>query len=457
MFQPAADLRIDAGWIIPVQPADTLLADHSLLVKDGRIAALLPAAAADAWSSREHVRLPGHVLIPGLVNLHAHAAMTLLRGIGSDLPLMRWLQDHIWPAEARHVSAGFVRDGTRLACLEMLKAGVTCFNDMYFFSEAVLDAAEAAGMRVAAGLIVVDAPTPYAGDPDDYLQKGLALRDAWRGHPLAHFCLAPHAPYTVGDSTLEKIATYAAQLDLPIHMHIHETEAEIQHSLAQYGVRPLARLNSLGLLTPGLIAVHAVHLNAPEIDLLAEHGCHVAHCPSSNLKLASGFAPVASMLAAGINVGIGTDGAASNNRLDMLAELRLAALLGKAVAADPAALPARQALRMATLAGARALGLEALIGSLEAGKMADVVAIDLQRPSTQPCYDPVAQVVYSAGGDQVSHVWIGGKAVLAEGHCQTLDAAEIMARAHVWRGRIGIGEELKPAPDTPPAPSPAEP
>ncbi|MDP2831689.1 MAG: TRZ/ATZ family hydrolase [Pseudomonadota bacterium] len=437
MSEKIADLRIDAGRIIPVEPENTVLSGHSLLIKNDRIAALLPSAEADNWISRERVHLPGHALIPGLVNLHGHAAMTLLRGYADDLPLMTWLREHIWPAEERHVSPGFVRDGTRLACLEMLKTGVTCFNDMYFFSEAVVEAAVEAGMRVAAGLIVVDAPTPYAADPDGYLQKGLALRDAWIDHPLAHFCLAPHAPYTVGDRTLEKIATYAAQLDLPIHMHIHETEAEIQHSLAQYGVRPLARLKALGLLTPGLIAVHAVHLNEEEIGWLASHGCHVAHCPSSNLKLASGFAPVAALLAAGVNVGIGTDGAASNNRLDMLGELRLAALLGKAVAADPAALPAHRVLRMATLAGARALGLDAQIGSLEVGKMADVAAINLDHPATQPCYDPISQLVYSAGSDQISHVWIGGKAVVIEGRCQTLDEAEIIGRAHVWRGRIG--------------------
>ncbi len=440
MTEKIADLRIDAGWIVPVEPDDTVLSGHSLLVKDGRIVALLPSSEADNWISRERVHLPGHVLVPGLVNLHTHAAMTLLRGFADDLPLMTWLQEHIWPAENRHVSVGFVRDGTRLACLEMLKAGVTCFNDMYFFSEAVVEAAVEAGMRVAAGLIVVDAPTPYAGDADDYLQKGLALRDVWAGdevaNPLVHFCLAPHAPYTVGDRTLEKIATYAAQLDLPIHMHIHETEHEIQQSIEKFGVRPLARLDALGLLTPGLIAIHAVHLNAAEIGLLASHGCHVAHCPSSNLKLASGFAPVAAMLAAGVNVGIGTDGAASNNRLDLIGELRLAALLGKGVAADPAALPAHQVLRMATLGGASALGLDALIGSLRVGKMADVVAIDLNQPSTQPCYDPVAQLVYSAGSDQVSHVWIGGNAVLAEGRCRTLAADEVIGRAHVWRGRI---------------------
>ncbi len=440
---PAADLRIDAGWIAPVEPDRTLLTGHSLLIREGRIAALLPATEADGWISRQRVHLPNHLLIPGLVNLHTHAAMTLLRGYADDLPLMSWLRDHIWPAENQHASPAFVLDGTRLACLEMLKTGVTCFNDMYFFSETVVAAAVEAGMRVSAGLIVVDAPTPYAGDPDDYLQKGLALRDAWsddtNSNSLVHFCLAPHAPYTVGDRTLEKVSTYAAQLDLPIHMHIHETEHEIAHSIEKYGMRPLPRLQNLGLLTPGLIAVHAVHLNPDEIGLLAAHGCHVAHCPSSNLKLASGFAPVARLLAGGVNVGIGTDGAASNNRLDLISELRLAALLGKGVAADPAALPAHQVLRMATLGGAQALGLDGQIGSLQAGKMADIVAVDLGHAATQPCYDPVSQLVYSAGSDQVSHVWIGGKAVLAEGRSLTLDAQEVITRAHVWRSRIGAG------------------
>ena len=439
MSQLTADLRIDAGWIIPVDPDQRSLANHSLLIKADRIVALVPRDEADNWVSKEKIHLPGHALIPGLVNLHTHAAMTLLRGYADDLPLMKWLQEHIWPAESLHVSADFVRDGTRLAGLEMLKCGVTCFNDMYFFSDAVIEAAVETGIRVAAGLIVVDAPTPYAADPDGYLQKGLALRDDWIDHPLANFCLAPHAPYTVSDQTLEKVVTFAAQLDIPIHMHIHETEAEIQHGVATHGVRPLARLKALGLLTPSLIAIHAVHLNDDEIALLASHGCHVAHCPSSNLKLASGFAPIAKLLAAGVNVGVGTDGAASNNRLDLLGEMRLAALLGKAVSADPAAIPAHQALRMATLAGAQALGLDSKIGSLEVGKMADVVAVNLNHAATQPCYDPVSQLVYSAGSEQVSHVWVGGKAVLLEGQCQTLDTAEVLGKAHIWRRRIKGG------------------
>ncbi len=432
-----ADLRIDAGWIAPVRPSGHALSGHSLLVRQGRVAALLPSAEADRlWTCAEHIRLPDHILIPGLINLHTHAAMTLLRGYADDLPLMTWLTQHIWPAEGRHVSAGFVRDGTRLACLEMLEGGVTCFNDMYFFAEAAVEAAVEAGMRIAAGLIVVDSPTPYAADPDDYLRKGLALRDTWGDHPLARFCLAPHAPYTVGDRAMEKIVTYAAQLDLPVHIHIHETEDEIRHSLEKYGLRPLARLKALGLLGPGLVAVHAVHLTEEEIGWLAEDGCHVAHCPASNLKLASGFAPVARLLAKGINVGVGTDGAASNNRLDMFSEMRLTAILAKGASGDPAMLPAHQALEMATLAGARALGMDERIGSLEVGKHADIVAVNLSAPQTQPCYDPISQLVYSAGAHQVSHVWIDGKLVVAEHRCLTLDERDTLARAHAWKERI---------------------
>jgi 5-methylthioadenosine/S-adenosylhomocysteine deaminase len=349
---------------------------------------------------------------------------------------MDWLNQHIWPAEQRHASHDFVRDGTLLACLEMLAGGITCFNDMYFFAEGAVEAATQAGMRIAAGLIVVDFPTGYAADPDGYLQKGLALRDAQADNPLATFCLAPHAPYTVGDRSLEKIMTYAEQLDLPVHIHLHETEDELKHSREQYGARPLARLKALGMLSPGLIAVHGVHLDDMEIGWLASHGCHVAHCPASNLKLGSGVAPVARLLAAGVNVGIGTDGAASNNRLDLLGEMRLAALLAKGVSGDPAALPAARALEMATLAGARALGLEQEIGSLVAGKQADIVAVDLAHPGSQPCYDPLSDLVYSVGREQVSHVWVSGRLCVENGICLTLDSLEILRTAARWRGAI---------------------
>lgn len=434
---PAADLRLDATWICPVEPANTVLENHALLVRAGRIAALLPQSEADALPPpARHLRLPGHCLIPGLVNLHTHAAMTLLRGYADDLPLMTWLNAHIWPAEARWVGPEFVHDGSLLACAEMLASGITCCNDMYFFPEAAVAAALQAHMRIAAGLIVVDFPTAYAADPDGYLQKGMGLRDAFKDEPLVSFCLAPHAPYTVSDRSFEKVLTYAEQLDLPIHIHIQETRDEIAQSLAQHGLRPLARLQALGLLGPNLIAVHAVHLEADEVALLARHGCHVAHCPSSNLKLASGLAPVEALRAAGVNLGLGTDGAASNNRLDLFAEMRLAALLAKGASGEACALPAHAALEMATLGGARALGLDAEIGSLKVGKQADLVAVDLSALELQPVYDPVSHLVYCAGREHVRHVWVAGEAVVEDGACRFLDAERLRHQAKAWQQRI---------------------
>ena len=421
-------------WIIPVEPAGAVLEGHCIAVRDGLIEALLPIAEAESrFSSYEKVLLDEHVLIPGLVNAHTHAAMSLMRGLADDLPLMRWLEQHIWPAEAKHVSPAFVKDGSLLACAEMLRGGVTCFNDMYFFPEAALEAALEAGMRASIGMIVFDFPSAYGSDPDDYLAKGLALRDRWREHPMLSFCLAPHAPYTVSDATFQKIAKLAGEVEVPVHIHLHETTDEIERSLAEHGVRPVERLRRLGLLGPGLIAVHAVHLSDAEIELLAKHGVSIAHCPSSNLKLASGFAPVAKMLAAGINVAIGTDGAASNNRLDMFAEMRLAALLAKAVAGNAEAMPAHAALRAATMGGAAALGLDARIGSLLPGKAADLAAVHLAGPELVPCYDPASHLVYAAGREQVTDVWIAGKRLLRDGKVAIPALLGLDTRAKLWQ------------------------
>jgi 5-methylthioadenosine/S-adenosylhomocysteine deaminase len=436
-MQTQATLRIDAGWIVPVEPDGVVLAEHSLIVDGERILDILPTSEAGArYVADSHVQLPCHALIPGLVNLHTHASMTLLRGFADDLPLMTWLKEYIWPAEARWMSPDFVRDGSLLASLEMLKGGVTCFNDMYFFAEATAEAAIEAGQRVAAGIIVVDFPSAYAADPDGYLQKGMAMRDQLRHEPLVSFCLAPHAPYSLGDRGLDKVATYSAQLDLPVHIHVHETDDEIQHSLEAHRTRPLERLNRLGLLGPQFVGVHAVHLLDDEIALLAEHGCHVAHCPASNLKLANGVAPVTALLDRGVNVGIGTDGCASNNRLDLWEDMRLAALLAKGMSGRADAVPAHLALRMATLNGARALGLDARIGSLMPGKQADIVAVDLSGANTQPCYDVVSQLVYSAGRAEVSDVWVAGRRIVEAGQCLTLDEPEVLSRARAWRERI---------------------
>jgi 5-methylthioadenosine/S-adenosylhomocysteine deaminase len=434
----SVDLLVSARWVIPVEPAATVLADHSVAIEGGKIVALLPTGeAAERYRASARVSLDQHVLIPGLVNLHTHAAMTLLRGLADDIPLMNWLKDHVWPAETRHVSSEFVYDGTLLACAEMLRGGVTCFSEMYFFPEAAARAVLAAGMRAALGIIALEFPTAYAADANDYIAKGLAARDELKEEPLLSFCMAPHAPYTVSDKTFTKVVTIAEELDLPIHTHLHETRTEIEDSLAQHKVRPLERLGALGVLGPRLIAAHAVHVTDEEIDALARHGASVAHCPSSNLKLASGFAPVAAMMARGVNVGIGTDGAASNNRLDLLEEMRMAALLAKAVANDAQALPAHQALAAATLHGARALGLEAAIGSLVPGKFADLCAVSFEEPELFPCYNPESHLVYAAGRAQVSHVWVAGEIRLERGKLVGFDNRGLNNRVLLWQNKLG--------------------
>lgn len=424
-------------WVVPVEPDGVVLERTAVAVRDGRIEAVLPSDEATMrFPDYREIRLERHALIPGLVNAHTHAAMSLMRGMADDLPLMRWLKEHIWPAEAKLVSHEFVRDGTLLACEEMLRGGVTCFNDMYFFPEAALEAALEAGMRAALGAIVIEFPSVYASDPDDYLRKGLALRDRYGEHELLSFCIAPHAPYTVSDDSFTKVARLAAELDVPVHLHVHETEDEVARSVAEHGVRPLERLRRLELLGPNLIAVHAVHLLEPEIALLGRHGCSVVHCPSSNLKLASGIAPVAALLAAGVNVALGTDGAASNNRLDMFQEMRQAALLGKAAAGNAAAVPARAALRAATMGGALALGLDKTIGSIAAGKSADLVAVRLDGPELSPCYEPVSHLVYAAGREHVTHVWIAGRALVVDGALKNPVFGALYSRIEMWQNSL---------------------
>lgn len=436
-MKTSIDLLIEARWIVPVEPAGVVLDKHAVAIDGGRIVAVLPQEeAAIRFLPRARKRLEQHVLIPGLVNLHAHAAMTLLRGLADDQPLMDWLQKHIWPAEGKHVSAQFVHDGTLLACAEMLRGGITCFNDMYFYPAAAAKAALASGMRAALGIVTFDNPTAYAADADDYLDKGLAARDELRDEALLSFCLAPHAPYTVSDRSFIRVLTLAEQIELPIHIHLHETCQEITDSLQNFGIRPIERLRRLGLLSPGLIGVHAVHLNPEEIRVLAQHGCSVAHCPSSNLKLASGIAPIAELTRAGVNIGLGTDGAASNNRLDLFQEMRLAALLAKGQSGVADAIGAHRALRMATLNGAQALGLDTRIGSVEPGKEADLCAIRLNEVELAPCYDPVSHLVYCAGREHVSDVWVAGKIRVADRQLLESNAIELIKLAALWQNRI---------------------
>jgi len=430
-------------WILPIRPAGTCLAAHAVALAGERIAAVLPVAAArDSYPQARFRALPGHVLLPGFVNAHTHAAMSLFRGLGGDLPLMEWLTQHIWPAEQRFVNAGFVADGSRLAVAEMLLSGTTCANDMYFFPDAVARAATELGMRMVVGLIILDLPSPWAADAAQYFARGLEVHDALRHLPRVRTAFAPHAPYTVGDATLARVAMLAEELDLPVHMHVHETAHEVASALAATGERPLTRLSRLGLLSHRLIAVHMTQLLPEEIATIAHAGCSVVHCPESNLKLASGFAPTAALLAAGVNLALGTDGAASNNDLDLLAEARTAALLAKAVAADCSVLPAAATLHAMTLGGAVALGLEAVIGSIEPGKEADLIAIDLNDVSTQPVHDVAAAVVYAASRRQVREVWVAGEQVVHQGQLQTADTTALLASAARWRARMQGGDGI---------------
>ncbi len=424
-------------WVIPVAPAGVCLSDHAVVVQGSTIAAIVPVASLpSAFPGIATERLAGCALLPGLVNLHAHAAMSLLRGYADDLALMTWLQDHIWPAEARWVGAEFVEHGTALACAEFLLGGVTTFNDMYFFPDAAARAVLASGLRAVLGITVLEFPTAWAADAEGYLSQGLGVRDALRGEDRLGFAMAPHAPYTVSDETFRQVMTFADELDLPVHLHVHESRQEIDDSLTRHGVRPIERLARLGVLGPRLIAVHAVHLERGEIEAFARLGVSVAHCPHSNLKLASGIAPLAALRAAGVNVGVGTDGAASNNRLDLLGEMRTAALLAKGASGEAAAVPASEALHLATLGGARALGMGERIGSIEVGKQADLITVRLDTLECQPVFDPIAQIVYSAGREQVHDVWVAGERLLRRREAQRLDLAAIRASASLWGERL---------------------
>jgi 5-methylthioadenosine/S-adenosylhomocysteine deaminase len=431
------DSLIHARWIVPVEPDGAVYEHHSLAINEGRILEILPAQQARAaYEPAVEHDLSRHLLIPGLVNAHTHAAMTLLRGIADDLPLDEWLHRHIWPAESRWVNEEFVHDGTQLAIAEMLRSGTTCFNDMYFFPDVTARVATHSGIRACVGLIVLDFPSVWAQDADEYISRGLTVHDRYRGDPLISTLFAPHAPYTVSDRPLEHIRVLADELDIGIHMHVHETASEVIKAVELTGQRPLARLQNLGLVSPALLAVHMTWLNDDEIRQYAQAGGHIVHCPESSMKLASGFPPVAQMYRAGINIALGTDGAASNNDLDMLGEMRSAALLAKAVSNDASTVPARDVLRMATLNGAQALGLGEETGSLEPGKWADLAAICLDTLETRPLYDPVSQLVYACSREQVTDVWVAGQHLLKERRLTTLDGHEILERTHAWEEKI---------------------
>jgi 5-methylthioadenosine/S-adenosylhomocysteine deaminase len=434
---PVADLIIAPRWLIPVVPLGTVLENHAVAIHAGRIVELLPISEARAtYPDAEWLDRPDHVLTAGFVNAHTHAAMSLLRGCADDMQLDTWLMQHIWPLEGTWVNAEFVRDGADLAIAEMIASGTTCFQDMYMFPDQVAAVAAEHGIRAIVSMIVIEAPTSWATTAPEYIEKGLAVHDRYRGHPLVKAAFGPHAPYTVGTETLKQIVTLANQLDVQVHMHVHETASEVEQAVTQNGGRPLAKLDDLGLVNAQLNAVHMTQLEDAEIAKLAETGAHVIHCPESNMKLASGSCRVRDLLRAGVNVALGTDGAASNNDLDMLGEMRSAALLAKQISQDAEALAAADALQMATLNGAKALALQDEIGSVEAGKSADLICIDLAAPATQPVLHPLSTLVYSATRDQVSDVWVQGRALYRDRRFVQCDIDDILARARAWGHKI---------------------
>lgn len=440
----SVDTLVTARWVVPVDPAGCVLDDHAVAIRGGRIVAVLPTAEARArFDATAILERRSHVLLPGLVNAHTHAAMVLLRGRAENLPLGRWLRSTVWPLERRWVDPEYVRDGTTLAIAEMLRAGITCFADMHLWPEVVAQAAAAAHMRASVGLVVAESATRWASTADEYIDRGMHLRDEYKGDPLITTHFAPHAPYSASDATLTRVRRLADELDLPVAMHLHETAYEIEQSVEAHGRRPLARLAALGLASPQLVAIHMTQASPEDVDTLAESGASVVHCPESNLKLGAGVCPVARLLGRGVRVALGTDGAASNNDLDLLAEARIAGLLSSGVAATPGDLVATDLLRMATLEGARTLGLGDVTGSLEPGKWADLCCIDLRAARSWPVHDPITAVIYAASAQQVTDTWVAGRQLVAEGHLRYIDESAALERAEAWRERLDAtaGEE----------------
>lgn len=427
---------ITPKWILTLEE-DGLLENHSILIDQDKIAAILPTdIARHSHPNTQEYILENQLIMPGLINCHGHAAMNLFKGLADDLPLMTWLEKHIWPAEGEWVSPEFVHDGTKLAIAEMLKSGTTCFSDMYFFPEEAAEVAAQTGMRGIFYGPILDFPTPYGNGPDEYLNKIVQAHDKFKHHSLIDIGFGPHAPYTVSDEPIQSLISLAEQLDMPIQIHLHETEFEVMDAIDKTGQRPSERLRDLGFWGPNVQAVHVTQANQTDMNIFKEFGVHIIHCPESNLKLASGFCPAAEMQYKGINIALGTDGSASNNDLDMLGEMRTAALIGKAVSKDASAISALDAIKMATINGAKALGKESDIGSIKIGKQADIISIDFNDIASAPVYDPVSHVVYSCNRNQVDHVWVAGKLQVRDKSLCHLNENQLIEMAQNWANKI---------------------
>jgi 5-methylthioadenosine/S-adenosylhomocysteine deaminase len=434
----AVDQIIHARWLLTCEPDSPPLENHALIIKDGIIADILPYETVDkTYSTANITHYKKHAVMPGFINSHTHIAMNYFRGMADDLALMDWLNNHIWPAEKKWVSPEFVYDASELALAEMIRSGTTCFNDMYFFLQDTARAVEIAGIRAHIGITVIGFPTSWAQTSEEYIQKGLAFYNEYKNHSHITTTFAPHSIYTETDATLMKIRDLAEEYNLKINMHVQETAHEIAMSVKATKLRPIRRLQQMGLLTPRLIAVHMAHINEEDLELLAEHKPCIVHCPESNMKLASGeVCPLHEFHKLGLTVALGTDGAASNNDLDMIGEMRTAAFLAKHTTKNPRTLPVQQVLTMATLNGAQALGIGQQTGSLKTGKAADFIAIDLDQIETLPLYNPASQIVFAATRDQVTDVWVAGKQLMRDRKLLTLDEEAIKAKAKQWREKI---------------------
>ncbi|MDA1073650.1 MAG: TRZ/ATZ family hydrolase [Proteobacteria bacterium] len=437
MPENRCETLLTCRWLLPVAPQNRVFENMAIAITGDQILAVGKAdAIVKNWRADNTVELNHHAVLPGLINAHGHAAMTLLRGMAEDKPLQAWLKETIWPVERAHMSEEFVRDGTRLAIAEMLSHGTTTFADMYFFPEVAADLADQIGMRAQIAFPIMDFANAWSDDVSECFHKGLSLRDRYKNHARVVVGFGPHSAYTVKQADLQQILIYAEEIDAPIQIHLHENAEEVAEAQKRVGRSWITYLNDLGLLTRRLQAVHMTCTTPDELDLISATGVSVVHCPRSNLKLSSGACSITDMQDRSINVALGTDGAASNNSLDMFGEMRLAALLAKHQTGRADAGQVAMILHMATLGGATALGIDAHTGSIEAGKAADLVAVDLSGLAFAPVYDPMVQIIHGNSGNAVTDVWVAGRRLIADGRHQSLDLAETIARANQWGGLI---------------------
>ncbi len=433
MTKQFVDTIIYSRYALPISPM-AIYENMALIIDDGRIKDLIPSEDVILrYHAAEDIFLDHHVVMPGLVNLHGHAAMSLLRGMADDYPLHDWLHDHIWPAESKHVNANFVKLGSTLAMAEMLRSGTTCYSDMYFYPEAAAESVDRVGMRAQIASTLLDFPTNEAKRPDDYIAIAERVVTRYKDHPRIYPAIGPHAPYTVSDESFSKVKNFAAAHDLNIQVHLHETQKEVDDSIASCGKRAVHRLDELGILGPKTQLVHMTALNQDDIERVASSKSSVIHCPRSNLKLASGFCRISELITNGVNVALGTDGAASNNGLDMFSELQYAAMLAKGISGDATSVPAACALEIATLGGAKALGLDGEIGSLEAGKFADVIAIDISGLEQAPLFNAISQLVYTQVGHLCTDAWVAGQHLMKGRELTTIDYEELIEQTQNFK------------------------